>query len=145
MTDLPELGDPTLDADHRKLAALIAQVEGAPAESVLVRLDRLYAHAREHFALEDEELHMMRDGNASCHLDEHAAVLRSIHEVRDLMAADSASPVSRKLLARLVAELLRWLPEHVLAMDAGVANSRIRKRLGGSPIVITRRSSTPSE
>ena len=46
-------------------------------------------------------------------------------------------------LARLTAELRRWLPEHVTAMDAGVAHTRTRSRLGGAPVVLTRRSSPP--
>ena len=37
----------------------------------------------------------------------------------------------------------RWLPEHVTAMDAGVAHTRTRSRLGGAPVVLTRRSSPP--
>lgn len=110
---------------------------------MLASLDALQAHASEHFALEDQELRQMRDGNASCHLDEHAAVLKSMDEVRGIVAAGPDSTESAHLVARLTAELRRWLPEHVTAMDAGVAHTRTRSRLGGAPVVLTRRSSPP--
>ena len=83
---------------------------------MLASLDALQAHASEHFALEDQELRQMRDGNASCHLDEHAAVLKSMDEVRGIVAAGPDSTESAHLVARLTAELRRWLPEHVTAM-----------------------------
>jgi predicted AAA+ superfamily ATPase len=58
---------------------------------VLASLDALQAHASEHFALEDQELRQMRDGNAE-HLDEHAAVLKSMDEVRGIVAAGRTRP-----------------------------------------------------
>ena len=169
MTEAPALGDPTLDADHAKLADLVDRLAAAKGADVLASLDALQAHASEHFALEDQELRQMRDGNASCHLDEHAAVLKSMDEVRGIVAAGPDSTESAHLVARLTAELMaldpkqhakmrpypplntlhvtaelrRWLPEHVTAMDAGVAHTRTRSRLGGAPVVLTRRSSPP--
>ena len=143
MTEAPALGDPTLDADHAKLADLVDRLAAAKGADVLASLDALQAHASEHFALEDQELRQMRDGNASCHLDEHAAVLKSMDEVRGIVAAGPDSTESAHLVARLTAELRRWLLEHVTAMDAGVAHTRTRSRLGGAPVVLTRRSSPP--
>lgn len=144
MTQAPELGDPSLDADHAKLAHLVEALAGASAESVLAALDALRAHAAVHFAVEDQELREMKDGNASCHLDEHAAVLKSLDEVGRIVTTDPASRDSQVLVDRLVGELRRWLPEHVQAMDAGVANFRSKRRLGGSPLMIARRSSAVS-
>jgi hemerythrin len=91
--------------------------------------------------MEDQDLHDMKDGNATCHIDEHAAVLKSLEEVCVHVAPDPASARSRDMLVRLVAELRRWLPVHVLEMDAAVASSRTRKRLGGAPIVLNLRGS----
>ena len=143
MTEAPALGDPTLDADHAKLADLVDRLAAAKGADVLASLDALQAHASEHFALEDQELRQMRDGNASCHLDEHAAVLKSMDEVRGIVAAGPDSTESAHLVARLTAARRRWLPAHVTAMDAGVAHTRTRSRLGGAPVVLTRRSSPP--
>jgi hemerythrin len=141
MTRTLELGDPSLDTEHRELDALITRLADAAAERMLGCLDALTAHATEHFAAEDRDLREMKDGNANCHLDEHAAVLKSLCEVRGLVEADPTSEGSGRLVASLAGELRRWLPEHVLAMDAGIANRRFRRRLGGLPVVLTRRPS----
>jgi hemerythrin len=139
MTHLPELGDPTLDTEHRELEQLITRLAEAPAEQMLGCLEALTAHAENHFAAEDRDLREMKSGDVSCHLDEHAAVLKSLHEVREILEANPASERSNNLVAGLSGELRRWLPEHVLAMDAGIANQRSKRRLGGLPVVISRR------
>ncbi len=139
MTRSPELGDPSLDTEHRELERLIDQLADAPAEQMLGCLDALTARASDHFADEDRDLREMKSGDASCHLDEHAAVLKSLREVRGLVEADPSAPRSINLVAGLSSELQRWLPEHVFAMDAGIANQRSRRRLGGLPIVISRK------
>ena len=126
MTEAPALGDPTLDADHAKLADLVDRLAAAKGADVLASLDALQAHASEHFALEDQELRQMRDGNASCHLDEHAAVLKSMDEVRGIVAAGPDSTESAHLVARLTAELRRWL-------GLSAQGQRIRQRIEREP------------
>lgn len=143
MTQAPQLGDPTLDADHEILAGLIEQLAAASDDTVLPALEALITHASHHFGIEDEEIRMSKDGNANCHLDEHAAVLKSLRDVREMIARGLEAPRSKLLISRLSAELRRWLPEHVLGMDAAVATARSKKRLGGAPIVLTRQRRSP--
>lgn len=102
MTTLHQLGDPGLDDDHRELERLIDAVAGAPADALLAAFDAMHAHASQHFATEDEELREMKDGNASCHLDEHAAVLKSFGEVREVIGPDPGSAVAERLIKSLV-------------------------------------------
>lgn len=130
------LGDPGLDQDHAELQRLIDQLLKADAAQAPAALDALKAHAATHFAMEDGELQRIGDSNASCHLDEHAAVLRSLDEVRALLERPDPP---RDMVLRLGVELLRWLPEHVQVMDAGIAAVRTRERFGGVPVQITRR------
>jgi hemerythrin len=139
------LGDPKLDADHEELQRLILQLAEAAPESAVDALHALRAHAGEHFSMEDADLRAMENGNATCHIDEHAAVLKSLDEVSVRVAPAPASPVSQDMLTRLVAELRRWLPEHVLEMDAAVAHTRTRERLGGAPIVLNLKKSRPPD
>ena len=80
------------------------------------------------------------DGTGRAALEGGVAVL--VEDGR-IVAAGPDSTESAHLVARLTAELRRWLPEHVTAMDAGVAHTRTRSRLGGAPVVLTRRSSPP--
>lgn len=132
------LGDPKLDADHAELRRLTDALAEAAPEGLLAALRLLRAHAGEHFTLEDQDLRDMADGNVDCHIDEHAAVLKSLDEVEQVVAAAPSSERTQAVIRGLVAELRRWLPEHVQVMDAGVAAARTRKRLGGVPVVLTR-------
>lgn len=130
------LGDPVLDREHIELKRLIEALLQAPAAEALAALDALKAHAGKHFELEDGDLRRLGGANATCHLDEHAAVLRSLDEVREVLARPEPPP---DLTRRLATELMRWLPEHVQAMDAGIASVRTKERFGGVPIQLTRR------
>ena len=131
------LGDPALDQEHAQLQRLIEQLLQAPPAGAMEALARLKAYAAMHFKLEDKDLRRIGDPNANCHLDEHAAVLRSLDEVAALLAGPQPRPVD--LTRRLATELLRWLPEHVQVMDAGIASVRTRERFGGAPIQVKRR------
>lgn len=136
------LGDPTLDQDHAELLRLIHRLRDASLTEAVPALDQLRTHAAKHFEIEDADLRRVRDGNAKCHLDEHAAVLQSLGEVGEILAAPAAASelqTRQSMLSRLVADLMRWLPEHVQQMDAAVANFRTKERLGGAPVVIARK------
>lgn len=134
---IPRLGDPEMDADHCRFGDLIEELAQASPPEALARLQRLSDFAAGHFRVEDEELRQMSDGNASCHLDEHAAVLKSLGEVAEVLTNDPLR--AEDLIPGLVREFRRWLPEHVSQMDAAVAITRTKKRHGGAPIVIMRR------
>ena len=131
------LGDPVLDREHAELQRLIDDLRQAGPAQALGALDALKAHAAAHFDQEDGDLRRLGGANAACHLDEHAAVLRSLDEVRAVL--EQPQPPA-DLVGRLSAELSRWLPEHVQAMDAGIASVRTRERFGGAPIQVKRRA-----
>lgn len=136
-----DLGDPVLDADHAELHRLTLQLQAAPAAQVAEVVRALRDHAGAHFVREDEDIRRQGGPNATCHLDEHAAVLKSFDEVLALLD-DPATPAENVERVRngLSQELLRWLPEHVSQMDASVATGRTQERLGGAPVKITRRA-----
>ena len=137
------LGDSVLDEDHLRLEDLVLQLRDAPLDEVSRRLEAVREHASRHFALEDIELRAMADGNAKCHLDEHAAVLNSLDEVMVVLTqVDVAAEKKALLINRLATELLVWLPGHVHVMDAGVASHRSKQRFGGAPVKIARRPGT---
>lgn len=134
------LGDDTLDREHEQLHALIASLLSARADDLVPVLDALRAHAAQHFALEDKHLRDMNDGNARCHLDEHANVLKSFDEVREVLVDTTHLPQTKqRLVQSLSMQLLDWLPHHVQEMDAGVATYRAKQRFGGAPVQISRR------
>ncbi|MBK8072218.1 MAG: hypothetical protein IPK34_09465 [Ramlibacter sp.] len=92
------------------------------------------AHAAQHFAMEDEHLRDMKDGNSKCHLDEHANVLKSFDEVREVLVGAAHPPeMKQRVVQSLSVELLDWLPHHVQEMDAGVATHRSKQRSAERP------------
>ena len=131
------LGAPELDDAHERIHGLILQLRNTSPSVAVGTLALLRADACAHFNAEDEDLRSMKDGNASCHIDEHAAVLKSLDEVAHALA-NSAIPEEFKaqLVRRLTDELLRWLPEHVNEMDVAIAAHRTRRRYGGAPMRI---------
>jgi len=135
------LGDAQLDAEHGELQRLAEALRAAPPQQLVAALDAVRAQVATHFEGEDRDLRRLGGHNAECHLDEHAAVLNSLYEVREILADPTVADHAKQHLAqRLAAQLLQWLPEHVDQMDAGVAAVRDRERLGGTRVQITPRA-----
>ncbi|MEO5671441.1 MAG: hemerythrin domain-containing protein [Ramlibacter sp.] len=140
MTARLNLGDAELDADHTRLETLIGQLSDAPTEVVTLAMEALREHAYRHFEMEDSVLRTTGEGNALCHIEEHAAVLKSLDEVRHRLSEDGMTNEAKSLLVRrLAAHLLDWLPRHVQEMDASIASHRSRQRFGGSPVAFVGR------
>ncbi len=136
---VPTLDDRSLDDDHEELERLVTAFSEGGLAHAKETLDALRLHATRHFDAEDEDLRRMKGGNAACHIDEHAAVLASLREVRERLddpARDGAA--NETMLAALAAELLRWLPMHVGEMDRALAAFRFREKTGGAAVRITR-------
>ena len=136
------LGDPRLDRDHAELQRLAGQLAQARnRDEVTAALDALARHCAAHFATEDEDLRRMQgNDDAVCHIDEHAAVLKSLDEVKAWIDRNEDVVRMVNIVQSLCAELERWLPEHVHYMDAAVAAYRGKNRFGGVPIVFPSRS-----
>jgi hemerythrin len=68
-----------------------------------------------------------------CHIQEHAAVMQSLTEVRDAVARGDIA-VGR----RFAEELARWFPGHADYLDSALSHWMNKRRLGGKPIVLRR-------
>lgn len=139
------LGDAMLDHDHAEMQRLIQALLEQSGDGSVAALDALRTASRAHFGREDDELRRLGGNNAVCHLDEHAAVLKSLDEVHSILCDPATPPESAQcLVASLSLELLRWLPEHVNEMDAGLAAVRCKSRFGSAPLMLVRRTSPES-
>lgn len=127
------LGFGTMDATHREFVDLVGALLACADADVPAALDRLADHLQRHFDEERDWMASTAFPSASCHLDEHAAVLKSVAEVQAVVRAGRL-PVARALAA----ELARWFPEHTEAMDMGLAKWMVKLRLGGAPVMIRR-------
>jgi hemerythrin-like metal-binding protein len=135
------LGDAQLDAEHRELQRLTEELLAARPEQLAAAVDALHGHATAHFGGEDQDLRRLGGHNAECHLDEHAAVLKSLDEVREIVADPTGESAAKLRLARrLASQLSQWLPDHVDQMDASVVAARDRALLGGTRVRITRQA-----
>lgn len=68
-----------------------------------------------------------------CHIDEHAAVMKSVREVQALLARGDTTHCRS-----LADELARWFPGHADYLDSALAHWMCKQRLGGKPVVIRR-------
>ena len=74
-----------------------------------------------------------------CHIDEHAAVLRSAAEVEPLVAAGHVA-VGRSF----VEELARWFPGHADYLDSALAAWMCKRQYGARPVVLHRKPQRPA-
>ena len=72
-----------------------------------------------------------------CHIDEHAAVLRSVHEVREVLAKGDVANCRR-----LADELARWFPGHADYLDSALAAWMCKRLYGARPVVLRRRAAS---
>ena len=134
------IGDPRLDDDHRRLELAIDVLASSQAQDRFTALHDLRQVAAAHFKSEDADLSRMADGNAKCHVDEHAEVLKSLDEVRLELASPERDEVFKAALTRRLAEQLAdWLPMHVREMDAALVKFRVAQRFGGVPVTLAKR------
>ncbi|HVR48277.1 MAG TPA: hemerythrin domain-containing protein [Pseudorhodoferax sp.] len=132
------LGEPAIDAAHRECEQALARLLACPDTEMGAALQAFEAHAHAHFGMEDE---LIARGYPAgqCHLDEHRAVLASVAEVRERVAAGHVA-----LGRRLARELARWFPEHTDVMDRGLAAWLLQQRTGGARLQFVARASSPT-
>lgn len=128
------LGHGGMDATHREFVELVGAMLSAPDSELCSLLGAFAEHARRHFDEEREWMLSTAFPAAECHIDEHNAVLASVHEVQALLASGGHEATCRAL-AR---ELSRWFPGHADYMDASLAQWLVKKRTGGIPVVLRR-------
>lgn len=128
------VGHGTMDATHHEFVHCVAALLQARDDEQAAALDAFADHARRHFAEEDEAMRQTGYGSAGCHVDEHAAVLKSVEEVRAALAQGKHHVV--RSLGQALAD---WFPQHAQVMDLGLARWLTQRRLGGSPVLLRRR------
>ena len=98
--------------------------------------DRLVRHLNAHFGDEERQMRATAYNGASCHVDEHQAVLASAVEVRRLLLQGRAD------VARSFAQhLALWLPRHIADMDYSLADWLLTRRDDGlKPVRVVRKA-----
>lgn len=127
------VGYPPMDNVHREFVETVQALLNATAADLPRRLDAFAEHARRHFGEEDRWMVETDFPARDCHIDEHAAVMRSVEQVRELLERGDSSECRR--LAR---ELMRWFPGHADYLDSALAHWMSKRRFGGKPVVLRR-------
>lgn len=132
-TDKFLLGFGPMDDTHREFVQVVNAILTADDARMLERFDAFVDHARRHF--EEERQWMEETGfpPRQCHIDEHSAVMKSVEQVREIVARGDAAEGRR-----LAQALVDWFPGHADYMDASLSQWMCKKRLGGTPVVLRR-------
>lgn len=128
------LGYPAMDRTHEEFVAALHAVRSAHDCDLAARLRSLLVHLEDHFGLEDRWMVDTQFPPKDCHIDEHAAVLKSVREVLSLVEQGGHGEVCRDLAD----ELARWFPGHADYLDSALAAWMCKQKHGGKPVVIRR-------
>lgn len=127
------LGYGPIDAVHEEFVDLLGRLQSAADAALPALLDQFAEHCARHFGTENEWMVTSEFPPRDCHIDEHAAVLQSIHEVQELLAQGNVT-----ICRELAAQLADWFPKHADQLDSALAHWLTKKRLGGKPVVLRR-------
>lgn len=127
------MGYAPMDDIHQEFVDLISQLETADDAQLPALLQAMELHLQHHFAEEDQWMNSTAFPPRDCHIDEHAAVLKSVAEVREKLAQGDVA-VCRSLIAALA----DWFPGHATHLDSALAHWLFKQRFGGKPVVIRR-------
>lgn len=127
------LGYGPIDAVHEEFVGLLARLRSADDAALPALLDQFAEHCVRHFEMENGWMVEFEFPPRECHIDEHAAVLQSVHEVPGLLAQGDVA-----ICRALMAQLADWLRKHADQLDSALAHWMTKKRLGGKPVVLRR-------
>ena len=132
------MGHGPMDELHEEFVELIALLQTAEDSELPSLLQAMQTHLQHHFAEEDQWMLSTGFPPRDCHIDEHAAVLKSVAEVRVKLAEGNVA-----LCRDLTRALVDWFPGHATHLDSALAHWLSKQRFGGKPVVI-RRNILPS-
>lgn len=127
------MGNGPMDELHEEFVELIALLQTAEDSDLPSLLQAMESHLQHHFAEEDQWMLSTGFPPRDCHIDEHAAVLKSVAEVRIKLAEGNVA-----LCRDLTRALVDWFPGHATHLDSALAHWLSKQRFGGKPVVIRR-------
>lgn len=127
------LGYGRMDESHREFVAALDALVACADEHLAERLEAFARHAEAHFAEENEWMEKTGFPPRDCHVDEHAAVMRSVRQVLELVRQGDVAEGRR--LAQALAD---WFPGHAFHLDSALAHWMVKRSYGGKPVVLRR-------
>jgi hemerythrin-like metal-binding protein len=134
MDEQLRLGFDPLDDVHEEFARILEDLLAASDSTLSAALDAMEVHLSQHFSLEDRWMTETAFPPSACHIDEHAAVMKSVHDVQAFLREGREGAIAS---ARGLAEALRdWFPGHATHLDSALAHWMFKRRFGGKPVVL---------
>ena len=130
------LGFDPMDLVHAEFQEHLSKALRSSDQELPSHIRVLTEHLLSHFSAENKWMHESEYPSRECHLNEHAAVLRSAEEVGPLVA--NGNLIVGKAFLRALAQ---WFPEHAHHLDSALAAWMAKRRFGGSPVVVRRNAS----
>lgn len=127
------LGHDPMDELHQEFVDLSRQLQAADNAQLPGLLQAMESHLQQHFTEENQWMRETAFPPRDCHIDEHAAVLKSVHEVQALLAQGNVA-----ICRELVKALVEWFPGHATHLDSALAHWLSKRRFGGKPVVLRR-------
>lgn len=115
-SDALSLSMPVMDQTHVEFVDLLAVVQQAEDTDLLAHWQALVEHTEAHFAQEDRWMLATGFAPGSCHLTQHAVVLKVLKEGLELGQQGQLQPIRQ-----MAHELTIWFPHHAQTMDSGLA------------------------
>jgi hemerythrin-like metal-binding protein len=134
-SDARLLGFMPMDDVHEEFYQVTFGLTICSDETALAAIDAFEKHAVSHFEQEDEWMRETNFPPRDCHINEHAAVLKSVREVKDAVEQGRAGAA---LVRDIGMNLFSWFPGHADYLDSALAAWMTKQKMGGKPVVLRR-------
>ncbi|VCU71490.1 cation-binding hemerythrin HHE family protein [Pigmentiphaga humi] len=135
-SDARLLGFTPMDDSHQEFYEVAFRLLTCTQESAPQALEAFEEHLKSHFGQEEEWMRTTGFPPSDCHIDEHAAVMKSTQEVRELVRTGQAGA---DLVHDFAMHLFQWFPGHADYLDAALAAWMSKQAFGGKPVVLRRK------
>ena len=134
-SDARLLGFTPMDDVHEEFYKVTLRLVTCTESSAMAAIGEFEKHAVSHFEQEDEWMRTTNFPPRDCHIDEHAAVLKS---VRDVKAAVEQGRAGADEVRNIGMHLFNWFPGHADYLDSALAAWMTKQAMGGKPVVFRR-------
>lgn len=136
-SDARLLGFKPMDETHEEFFLVAFKLLTCDEAGAPKALEDFEAHAVSHFGQEEEWMVSTGFPPRDCHMDEHAAVLKSTREVREAFTSGQAG---LELVHDFAMHLFQWFPGHADYLDSALAAWMAKRTYGGKPVVLRRKA-----
>ncbi|MFM0342244.1 hemerythrin [Paraburkholderia fungorum] len=134
-SDARLLGFTPMDDVHEEFYEVVLRLVTCTDTNALTAIEEFEKHAVSHFEQEDEWMRTTNFPPRDCHIEEHAAVLKSVCEVK---AAVESGQIDADVVHDFGLRLFDWFPGHADYLDSALAAWMTKQTMGGKPVVLRR-------